>query len=354
MSRTLNLIITAFLLITAGCATNTTTTQNEPLLFLKSPNQKPTANLLYPPTAPVTLTNFDASITYPPNTDYLITPNSQTIHLTKNSRIPFKNIADLQKPANSPNTLKHLKNDPNTWLWFNKNGEFHKTQTLATYKHDTPPQNPPAQKLQNAIKKLSTQKHLTIGLIGDSISAGHNSSQQLNLPPYKPPYPQILKSKLEKIYHAKITLHNLAVPGQTAASAQSQAKKLAPLNCDLVIIAYGMNDVFRKNPEQFKSQINKAITQLRKKNNNTEIILVATMLANPNWSHTPQNQFPPYRNALKSLTNKNTALADLTQICTNLLQKKSYYDLTGNGVNHPNDFTQNLYAKTILKILTKK
>jgi hypothetical protein len=46
------------------------------------------------------------------------------------------------------------------------------------------------------------------------------------------------------------------------------------------------------------------------------------------------------------------ALADLTGVWTELLARKGYHDLTGNGVNHPNDFGHRLYAQVILGLLT--
>jgi hypothetical protein len=45
------------------------------------------------------------------------------------------------------------------------------------------------------------------------------------------------------------------------------------------------------------------------------------------------------------------ALADLTSIWGELLKRKSFYDLTGNGVNHPNDFGHCVYAETLLALL---
>ena len=35
-----------------------------------------------------------------------------------------------------------------------------------------------------------------------------------------------------------------------------------------------------------------------------------------------------------------------------LLRRKSVYDLTGNGVNHPNDFGHQVYADVIASLLT--
>ena len=34
-----------------------------------------------------------------------------------------------------------------------------------------------------------------------------------------------------------------------------------------------------------------------------------------------------------------------------LLKRKTFYDLTGNGLNHPNDFGHCVYAETLLALL---
>jgi hypothetical protein len=34
-----------------------------------------------------------------------------------------------------------------------------------------------------------------------------------------------------------------------------------------------------------------------------------------------------------------------------MLDRKRYLDLTGNGVNHPNDFGHRVYAETLLGLL---
>jgi len=46
------------------------------------------------------------------------------------------------------------------------------------------------------------------------------------------------------------------------------------------------------------------------------------------------------------------ALADMTTLWRDLLARKSVHDLTGNGINHPNDFGHRLYAQVILGLLT--
>ena len=43
--------------------------------------------------------------------------------------------------------------------------------------------------------------------------------------------------------------------------------------------------------------------------------------------------------------------ADVCSVWSFVLKRKGFFALTGNGVNHPNDFGHSLYAKTILSVL---
>jgi acyl-CoA thioesterase-1 len=46
-----------------------------------------------------------------------------------------------------------------------------------------------------------------------------------------------------------------------------------------------------------------------------------------------------------------SAVADVTTLWADLLKRKSFADLTGNGVNHPNDFGHRFYAQVILGLM---
>ena len=57
---------------------------------------------------------------------------------------------------------------------------------------------------------------------------------------------------------------------------------------------------------------------------------------------------------IKKLEEKHpfVAVADMTTMHYNLLEKgKRYRDMTGNNVNHPNDFLARIYAQVILKTI---
>jgi hypothetical protein len=50
-------------------------------------------------------------------------------------------------------------------------------------------------------------------------------------------------------------------------------------------------------------------------------------------------------------TMSGVAFVDVTTAHDKLLAKKAYVDMTGNGVNHPNDFLGRWYAQLIAALL---
>ena len=82
-----------------------------------------------------------------------------------------------------------------------------------------------------------------------------------------------------------------------------------------------------------------------------EFVVVSPMLPIAEPDDHALVRFPAYRDALLALCDDGVVLADLTTLWTDLLGRKRGYDLTGNGLNHPNDFGHRLYAQVILSLL---
>ena len=166
-----------------------------------------------------------------------------------------------------------------------------------------------------------------------------------------PPYPTLVAAQLQQTYGSKVTLHNKAVAGWSSGKGVQELDSVLACKPDLVIVAYGMNDVGGRNPEAFRANIDMMLRRIKAANPATEAVLVATMTGNPDWVHTPAEMFPKYRAALASLERPGVVLADLTSVWLRMLERKRPTDLTGNGVNHPNDYGHRLYAQTILALL---
>ena len=112
-----------------------------------------------------------------------------------------------------------------------------------------------------------------------------------------------------------------------------------------------MNDVGRRDPKWFGQQTRAILDKIRAADPTTEVILVSPMLGNAEWVHTPRQMFAKYRDELKALAGPGVALADVTALWELLLRNKNDLDLTGNGLNHPNDFGHRLYAQAVLSLL---
>ena len=123
---------------------------------------------------------------------------------------------------------------------------------------------------------------------------------------------------------------------------------------DLVILAFGMNDSAGRPAKDYQANMRSMMEAVRKAKPDTEFILVATMLGNRDWIALHQELFPQYRDALAELCGSGAALADMTSIWEELLRRKNDWDLTGNGVNHPNDFGHRIYAQVLSALLIAK
>lgn len=74
------------------------------------------------------------------------------------------------------------------------------------------------------------------------------------------------------------------------------------------------------------------------------------MCANPLWLKKFKIH-DEYAKIDKTLKLDNVAIADVRSAHKALLSKKKYIDMTGNNVNHPNQFLIRVYAQTILNLL---
>ncbi len=112
-----------------------------------------------------------------------------------------------------------------------------------------------------------------------------------------------------------------------------------------------MNDIGGNDAPGYKTNVKAIIDLIHMVYPNTEVILISSSIGNAEWFNTPTERFPLYRDQLKTLTGPGCALVDITAVWEELLKHKTYWDITGNGVNHPNDFGHSIYAEMILRLL---
>ncbi len=332
----------------------------ESTLFVRDSEDEPaTGNLLLPAEKILAVHRADGTQSFDAGRDFEVQSDGRTLVLTPNSRIPRLTAAELFPPAGAPRSIPQKTGDPSRSVLFDNAHWFHDQQVEVTYAHapvNWPGKTPQFAKdqLPKTLAKLQKKQRLTVAVSGDSISEGYNASGFSGAPPWMPPYPDLVVAQLRATYGADVRLRNRAVGGWNVGRGQSDLDALLaaePDLPDLIVIAYGMNDVGRKDPESYRASIADMLERIHKHNAETEVILVSTMLGNANWAHTPREMFAPYRDVLRSFVGPGIALADLTDVWTEMLKHKREVDLTGNGVNHPSDFGHRVYAQTILALL---
>ncbi len=156
---------------------------------------------------------------------------------------------------------------------------------------------------------------------------------------------------MKQLGASQVDFKNFSVGGTTSAWGVTQISKVAASLPDVVIIAFGMNDAAKAMPAEFGENIRRMIEGIKAQRPDCEFILVAGMIGNPDWAALKQENFPAFRDELQKLEGNGVAVADVTSLWADLMKRKAFHDLTGNGVNHPNDFAHKIYADVILKVL---
>lgn len=332
------------------------TVEGESVLFIKDPKTgESKASLLFPIENVLSVRNPAGDITYEEGRDYLWKPGTREIRLPENSKILSRMSTELRRPANSQrHKLTHR--DGHGEIFFGGKLEYHNMQTVVTYKHKpvdwkgiVPTFN--EEVLPRTIQKLRKHDTVSIVLLGDSISTGCNASGWAGGAPFQPAFHDLLKEHLQNRYQTRVHLENPSVGGKDTRWALTQVDKVLESNPDLVIIAFGMNDSAGRSAKEFQSNTKAVMEKIREKRPQTEFILVAPMLGNKDWIRLKHELFPQYRDALAELCQPGVALADMTSIWTEFLKQKQDWDLTGNGVNHPNDFGHRVYAQVLSTLL---
>ncbi len=242
------------------------------------------------------------------------------------------------------------------YIWFSEGFAMHDKQLAVTYRGRVEWEAPVPQskicRFPRTVGKLLKNEKISLLVFGDSISTGANSSGFVGTAPFADDWCNMASKGLELFYkNDNITLTNKAVGGTTSAWGKENALAAADCTPDLAIIGFGMNDGSGKVPTgDYIQNIRRIICKIAKKSPECEFLLLSTMLPNEQVKGFFGTQ-EDYLQELIKLEKEGTAVADVTSLHRYLLSKKRYFDMTGNNVNHPNDFLARVYAQCVLATL---
>ena len=309
------------------------------------------APLLHTPEEVFSVTSADKTVEYEQGRDWQVIGN--TFRLTENSRIfafaEDELIFNEAKPSESFPTVD------GKYSLFHEGHFFHDRQICITYKRKREKQAfyVPycGDQLPRMMKKLGAREELKIVLYGDSIAEGANSSGRTLTTPFLPTWGYLFAENLRRHYQTKINFVNTSKGGTDSYWAVENAEqRVAEHNPDVAIVAFGMND--RDNAEIFAENISEIRNIVRQTTPLTEFILCATTVPNRRLKSFYKHQ-GEYRRTLMALQETGTAVADFYSMQKYLLDRKRFVDLTGNNVNHPNDFTIRCHAQLLSGLFIK-
>ncbi len=328
----------------------TKTMFNESVMMIETEKELPSAKLLFTPIKIISVKNSALSIEYKEGVDWEY--KNGKLWLLKSSKAIFMSQKELY-----PDTSSHsFPKKGGGLILFNEGAFFHNKQLAVTYTHASSVWKGPIPTFQGknlpiTLSKLKNKTGLNLLLFGDSIAEGANASGVNNAPPYLPSWGALIAKGLKRHYKGEINFTNTAVGGKDSKwGLKTVQENVVDHNPDLVIIAFGMNDgTLNMNPKTFKENILGMINAVKQRNAKAEFILVSTMLANPESNFVGTQHL--FKAELDDLIQKGIVIVDITGVHTELLKYKAYQDMTGNNINHPNDFLIRWYAQQILGVL---
>ena len=314
------------------------------------------ARLTFPAESILAVTTADGARSVEAGTARQHAPGSREIVFPLPTPVPPILDADRYLPENAAHAYRHRVGNPQEWLLYRPGRWFHDHDVEITYRRTRGAADAPAIEvvhgsLPKTRARLGAGEPVRIGVSGDSISTGLDASETTGTPPFQPGWAELVVAQLRVSTKSRVTHVNRAVAGWSVANGVADLDALLESQPDLVLVAYGMNDVGRRDPAWYRDQTASLVARVKEKRPDAEIILVATMLGNDEWIHTPREMFNRYRDELKSLVSPGVALVDMTAVWEEQLRAKEMFDLTGNGLNHPNDFGHRLYAQGVLALL---
>jgi hypothetical protein len=309
------------------------------------------ANLAFIPSKIISVKNYALDKTYEAGKDYVI--DGRTIRLVSGSAIPFFKYEELyhNNPAAKPGVMKTVDGG---YMTFSESSFFNDKQLAITYEHDEPWDGPVPQSAKNLLPKtfqaLENKKPLKLVVFGDSISVGASASGKSVRAPFMPRWGDLVAGELRRVYGSAIDYLNPSLGGMRSDWGKNVIDGLVSFEKpDLVILGFGMNDGASFSVGQFAANTQAMMESVRKQNPDAEFILLMSFQPNSKWRSL--DPMPAYLEAMKKMEGPGVAVADLWSMHGYLLKNKTYWDMTGNHVNHPNDFMVRVYAQTVLCVL---
>ena len=288
--------------------------------------------------------------TYREGADYTVQGKKIVFHGGRVPHLEEKHLRGIDLPD-------EIKDDPKKFnivgCLYSDSPFILSRQVVVTYEFDAAectfaPAGSAQEYLPKTLRKLQEGKDLAVLLYGDSISVGCNASKRMGVEPFQPAWYEMVLWALADKFGSKISFTNTSVGGMTSVwGAENTAERVEPYPSDLMIIAFGMNDGTMRLPvADFMANVRAMMAA--QKNPDCEYLLISCIMPNPASGFLGYQK--DYERELLEMRKEGVAVVDMTAMHEYLLQGKRYSDMTGNNINHPNDFLSACQAMNVLSL----
>lgn len=209
-------------------------------------------------------------------------------------------------------------------------------------------------KIYRTIEKLKNKEEVKIVGLGDSVLEGCSSSKKFNHEPYMDTFIEMVRDNLSSLYETTVNLKNLSVGGMKAdwGCQVEQINKIVAEQPDLLFLHFGINDLGSQRPSiAYADDMESIILDIQNKLPNCDIILLSPFA--PNSVLYDYDKMQEYVDYLKGFeeTYDHVQLIDVFKLSLEMTKNKKYLDMSGNGINHVNDFASRVYLQAILSTM---
>ncbi len=357
--------------------------RNETVMFIDPGDEKA---LLYKIDEVLSVTNYDNTKTYVEGKDYAVRDGK--LVALEGGRLPLITAARYYN-VGSDSILMTEYQGKSVYTHWGEGRAMTDWQVNVTYTHsDTWDgfRTPCRQSVYTQfLDKLKNGEDVTIIFYGDSCTYGAASSFAYGYAPHQKSYAMLFTETLAKLYDgsvhyitlskpdtcyvpredvvygsgSRITFINPSVGGWTSADGVTNfSSYLAPYirqyGCDLFVLDLGGNDgsAPAENTRRNDEKIMDSVLELAP---DTSAIIMTTLLNNVEatngWAGGEYMQEPLLVKCAEQYRRRGVPCACCQFNGTHraLLQKINYRDVSGNNVNHPNDFLCRVYAGTLIQ-----
>ena len=192
--------------------------------------------------------------------------------------------------------------------------------------------------------------------IGDSVLEGCSSSGTFDHEPFMDNFITLAAKGLDEETAADVTLKNLSVGGMASqwGCGTKQIAAIVQEAPDVVFIHFGINDAGAKvSKNMFRDNIESLILGVRDKLPDCEFVFLTAFC--PNLLVYDETVLENYWAKAGEVAAElgGVKVIDVYSVSRELYKTKQYTDLTGNGINHVNDFAARIYTMSILTTLVK-